>query len=338
MKRASLHILILSFLAVILSSCHEIEEYDNDASGNFEQLWKLFDEHYCFFKEKDVDWDEVHDRYAPRAARCESSVQLFEVCSEMINELRDGHVNLSSSFNTSYYREWWSGYPENFDLRVIQEKYLFFNYRSLGGVIYAILPENIGYIRISSFESGLGDGNIDNILAYLILCDGIIIDVRNNGGGSMSYVEDIACRFVSERTLAGYLCHKDGPGHDDFSEPFAYYFTPPAGHLVWQKPVAVLCNRSTFSAANNFVSVMKYFPNVTVIGATTGGGSGMPLSYTLPNGWGVRMSASPVYDCRMQLSEHGVDPTPGFALDFSPEESAQGRDPILDLAISHLLD
>ncbi|WP_438589109.1 S41 family peptidase [Duncaniella dubosii] len=56
------------------------------------------------------------------------------------------------------------------------------------------------------------------------------------------------------------------------------------------KTVIVLANRSTFSAANNFVSVMKLLPGVRVVGATTGGGSGMPYSSELPCGWSVRFS------------------------------------------------
>ena len=83
----------------------------------------------------------------------------------------------------------------------------------------------------------------------------------------------------------------------DFSEPYPFYFDPaPSNRIMWGKPVVVLCNRSTFSAANNFVSVMKCLPGVTVAGSTTGGGSGMPFSSELTNGWGVRFSASPVRD------------------------------------------
>ncbi len=39
-----------------LASCHHIDSWDNDPVGNFEALWTIVDEHYCFFKEKDVDW------------------------------------------------------------------------------------------------------------------------------------------------------------------------------------------------------------------------------------------------------------------------------------------
>lgn len=322
---------------LVIAGCHEIEEYPNTYKGNFDQLWQLFDEHYCFFEEKDVDWDAMYDKYRPRAASCRSTSELFNVCSDMLAELRDGHVNLSSWFNTFYYRAWWSDYPQNFNLRVIQENYLHFGYSQLGPVTFAILPDNIGYMRISTFESGIGEGNMNAILMKMRLCRGLIIDVRDNGGGSMTNAETIARRFMSERTLAYSIRHKDGKGHNDFSKPYDVYFLPEANCILWlNKPVALLTNRSTFSAANVFTAVMKERPQVTVIGARTGGGGGMPLSYELPFGWGVRMSAAPILDARGNCIENGIDPTPGYEVNFTDADTADGRDPILDTAIAFI--
>jgi C-terminal processing protease CtpA/Prc len=99
------------------------------------------------------------------------------------------------------------------------------------------------------------------------------------------------------------------------------------------RPIIVLTNRSTFSAANNFVMVMKQLPNVTVVGATTGGGSGMPLSAELKCGWGVRMSAAPILDANKQTTEFGIEPTEGCAVDITADDEAAGRDTILDFAL-----
>lgn len=324
-------------MLVALCSCHDIREYDNDATGNFEALWTIIDEHYCFFAEKGVDWDEVYSRYRPRVHDNMSQEDLFNLCSEMIGELRDGHTNLSAPFATSYYRQWWSGYPQNYDARVVEQYYFNFNYRSIGGITYGLLPQNIGYMHYSSFTSPIGSGNIDYILSYFKGAQGLIIDVRDNGGGNLTNVEPLVNRFIHERILAGYIIHKTGPGHDDFDEPFAYYIDPvDGGHISWGKPVVVLTNRSTFSAANNFVSIMKLIPGVTVIGSTTGGGSGMPYSSELPNGWGIRFSACSILDGEGKTTEFGVEPTEGFAVDIDPQETANGIDPIMDRAISHI--
>lgn len=201
-----------------------------------------------------------------------------------------------------------------------------------------MLPQNVGYMHYSSFSYGIGEGNLDSILAYMATADGLIIDVRDNGGGSMTNVETLVGRFITGRTLAGTICHKNGPGHGDFSEPYPYYYSPAEqGRIMWGKPVVVLCNRSTFSAANNFVSVMKTLPNVRIVGATTGGGSGMPFSSELTNGWGIRFSGSPVRDPQGRLTEFGVDPSKGCAVDLDPVEALAGRDTMLDFAVTTVL-
>lgn len=152
----------------------------------------------------------------------------------------------------------------------------------------------------------------------------------------MTNVRALVGHFLTGRTLGGYIQHKTGSGHSDFSEPFAYYYDPHTDHVRWLKPVIVLANRGTFSAANDFVSVMKALPQVTVVGATTGGGSGMPYSSEIPCGWAVRMSACPVYDADMQLTEHGVAPTPGGEVHMDPQDEVRGVDTILEFAIAAL--
>lgn len=323
----------------MFQSCHPIEEWADDPRGNFEALWTVMDEHYCFFGQKGVDWDEIHDRYAPLVSDKMTDEELFWVCADMLAELRDGHTNLSAPFQSSYYRQWWSDYPQNFNLRLIQEHYFNFNYATVGALDYGILPENVGYIYYSSFSSTIGEGNLNHVLAALVTCSGLIIDVRDNGGGELTNVETLVRRFITDRTLAGYICHKSGPGHDEFSEPYAFYYDPaPTSCVMWGKPVVVLTNRSTFSAANNFVSVMKSLPGVTVVGATTGGGSGMPFSSELPNGWAVRMSACSILDPSGHTTEFGIDPTEGCAVDLDPFAALSGRDTMLDFAVSLLTD
>lgn len=326
---------LLPFLTVILlfTSCHDIEEYENTRSDNFECLWRLVDEHYCFFGSNDVDWNAVHDRYRQRADTAKTARSLFNICGEMLNELRDGHVNLSSSFDVSYYREWWSLYPQDFNLRTLQQYYLDMNWHTVCGMYYKILSDDIGYIYYHSFNYTVGDGNLTNVLNSFRNCKGVIIDIRNNGGGELSNVHTIVGHFIEKKFIGSYTCYKTGPGHDDFSAPYGEVYKPCTGSK-WLKPVVLLTNRSCFSAANDFVAVMKSLPQVTVIGARTGGGGGMPFTYDLPIGWTVRMSVSPSYDSEMNLIESGIEPDVKVT---SPDnELAQGKDRILDEAIKYL--
>lgn len=337
MTRLLTKYLVLLLLALSAVSCHETEEYPNDPKGNFEALWNIIDRHYCFLSSKDVDWDEVHARYGAIVKPGMTREQLFEVFSDMLAELKDGHVNLSSSFATSYYKKWWSDYPQNFSLRLIQQSYFNFNYRQSSGLMYGILKDNIGYIYISSFSNPIGEGNLDNALNYLSTASALVIDVRDNGGGQLTSVEILVARFLKEPTLVGYICHKTGPGHDDFSEPYPIVYKPTKDHVSWGKPVLVLANRSTFSAANNFVSIMRGIPGVTIGGAVTGGGSGMPYSSEIPCGWVVRFSACSILDAAGNSTEHGIAPTPGFEVDMDPQAALDGHDILLDTTIARLI-
>lgn len=321
---------ILGLLAMLLlsASCIREEEMENSPQGNFEALWKIIDEKYCFFEYKDIDWDEVHDRYQPLITADMSRAGLFEVLGNMLAELKDGHVNLSSASNMSRYWNWYLDYPRNFDEALV-EQYLGRDYRIGGGLKYRILDDNIGYIYYESFSDGVGEGNLDEALSYLAVCNGLIIDVRNNGGGMLTYSDRIASRFTNERVLTSYIVHKTGPGHNDFSAPEPIYVEP-SNSIRWQKPVAVLTNRHCYSATNDFVNAMRCFPNVTLVGDKTGGGSGLPFTSELPNGWGVRFSASPQLDADKQHIEFGIDPD--VKVDMSDEDKSRGLDTIIETA------
>ena len=47
--------LLLILLLCSITSCIDNEEYANNPRGNFEALWKIMDEHYCFFSQKAID-------------------------------------------------------------------------------------------------------------------------------------------------------------------------------------------------------------------------------------------------------------------------------------------
>jgi C-terminal processing protease CtpA/Prc len=75
---------------------------------------------------------------------------------------------------------------------------------------------------------------------------------------------------------------------------------------------------------------MKYAPNVTVIGDKTGGGSGLPFSSELPNGWSVRFSASPMFNAEKEHIEFGVEPD--FQVDMLQADKDKMRDTIIEAA------
>lgn len=318
--------------ALSLTSCIDEEEYADTPMGNFEALWSIIDKKYCFFDYKKeaygLDWDEVYARYSIQVNEQMNDEQLFEVLGNMLGELRDGHVNMYASFDASRYWSWKEDYAANFS-DSLYRKYIGTDYRIAGSLRYLTLDDNVGYVYCGSFESGIGNGNMDDMLAYLAPCTGLILDVRDNGGGQLTYAEKLAARFTNEETLVGYMRHKTGEGHNDFSDAEEQWIKPSSG-VRWQKEVIVLTNRSVYSAANEFVKYMKCFDNVTVVGDVTGGGAGLPFSSELPCGWSIRFSACPMYDRDMQCTEFGIEPD--YNVQMTAEDFAKGRDTIIEYA------
>lgn len=327
------HIKLLGILTIVvliplLGSCIREEEFNNSPQGNFEALWKIIDERYCFLDYKKINWDSIHDAYKPLIKPDMGNDGLFEVLGNMLATLKDGHVNLYSSSNNARYWDWYLDYPRNFNESII-EKYLGRKYRIAAAIKYTIFEDNIGYLYYEEFSAGIGDGNLDEILSYLAPCNGLIIDVRNNGGGNLTNGSKLAARFTDKKVLTGYIQHKTGKGHSDFSEPVAIYLEPSNG-IRWQKKVIVLTNRHSYSATNDFVNTMRYLPNVTIVGDKTGGGAGLPFSSELPNGWGVRYSASPHLDANKQQIEFGIEPD--VKIDMDSLQAAKGIDTIIEKA------
>ena len=310
-----------------LTACIREEEYTNDPIGNFDQLWKIIDERYCFLDYKGIDWKKIGERKRKFIEPEMDDRDLFQVLSDMLYELQDGHVNLTSTDNQTHF-DFWLDSPRNFSEATIESNYyLGQNYQQTAGFKYKILNDKVGYIYYEKFSEGIDNNDLDRVFSYFSNCKGLIIDVRQNSGGNATNSAKIASRFTEKKILTGYICHKTGPGHNDFSEPYAIYLEPAKG-IRWQKKVAVLTNRHSYSATNDFVNHMRCLPNVTIVGDKTGGG--MPFSSELPNGWTIRFSASPHFDKNMNHIEWGINPD--VKVDINYKDEANGFDTIIEEA------
>jgi len=322
-------------LIIAFASCERGDEYSASPRDNFEALWRLIDENYCFFDYKNIDWNAVHDKYSAMVDDSLDRYELFNVLSLMLAELKDGHTNLISTFNVSRFWDWSENYPDNFN-SVVLKSYLGADYRIAGGLRYRILRDSIGYVYYGDFSDAVGEANLDEMFLHFKDCKkGMIIDVRNNGGGSLVYSERIAARFIREKLVIGYIMHKTGKGHNDFSEPYPIELEP-SSRVRWLRPVVVLTNRSCYSATNDFVNKMKLFQYVTIMGDRTGGGCGLPFHSEIPNGWSVRFSSSPMLDANKEITEYGVEPD--VKVDMIESEQLKNIDTIIESALDFLIE
>jgi hypothetical protein len=310
------------------------EEPEEGPVSTFEFAWGEVDRHYSFFELKGLDWEGIGDFYRPWVTAGTSPGELFDVLSEMLGRLEDGHVSLHSPLGTYRYTGWYQPYLRNFDFDYIW-------YRELDGrwstasrkILYGWVRPEIGYIYLPSFTGSGWAGEIDEVLASLAGARALVVDARGNSGGNDENSERIAGRFTTERRLYRRIQYRNGPGHGDFT-PLEEHYLPPRGKAPFTGPVAVLTNRRTFSAGERFVLAMRSIPGTIVVGDTTGGGSGNPLYRELPNGWSLSISRW-IEWAPDGTTHEGV----GLAPDryaFIPPKLLGLADPILRLAIGHL--
>lgn len=300
--------------------------YENTARGNVEALWNTIDKKYCFVEEKGVDWSSVLPEYLAYSDTVQTYRELFDLMADMLDNLHDGHVNLYSDFDISRCRTWYEGYPVIYDGKdIYADNYLGINYKIAGGMHYNKTPDgHIGIIRYSSFTTGFSSMNMFHVLEYFADCEGIVLDVRNNGGGSIEYAKSLASTFFTDNRTIGWWNHKTGEGHYELSEPQQMIIdTTEYRQTRWVKPVVVICDRQSYSATNYFVNAMRYADNCKIIGVKTGGGGGMPLSYELPCGWMVRFSSVKMYDTDMNSIEEGIEPDVKWETDGVVEQAVK---------------
>jgi hypothetical protein len=324
--------LILSILTagLLLTACRSKEEvaFSMEPVENVEALWQIIDTKYCYIDTKGIDWSAIHEEYIEKAKALDKNdqVALFDVCAAMLDSLRDGHVNLYTAFDRSANTAWYDTFPANYDSK-LQALYLR-DYRVAAGLYYCTIDNGrIGYIYYPSFSTGFSSANIAWVFTAFKDCKGLVIDVRNNGGGAITNAYQLAAPFFEADQTIGYWQHKTGPGHEDFSEPEPMKLDASLIQSKWGRSVVILCNRRSYSATNLFVSMMRYAKNATLVGGVSGGGGGMPMSYEMPCGWTVRFSSVRMYDRDRKDIEAGIMP------DILVTQHSTDKDDLIEKAI-----
>ena len=91
MRNRIIQLLLLLCCLPIQTGCIGEDDYADDPVGNFEQLWKIIDERYCFLDSKGIDWDAVHEKYSKLIVPGMSNDDLFDKLSEMLYILITTH-------------------------------------------------------------------------------------------------------------------------------------------------------------------------------------------------------------------------------------------------------
>jgi len=344
MKRS---LIILLFIPLLWcgSGCNDLllEEVEpNTVLNNFDVFGQDFKEKYGLFKVRAVNWPLLLEKYRAPLEANPTEEDLYNALTGIMVELDDSHVTLShptgqfKSFTGGIYGKLERAEYEDMDFELVKEKYLSIVDGLYETIYYGMLEGNIGYIYLPMIhdEPDFFKSYIPGVIADLRDTQGLVIDIRNNEGGEDESARTLASFFANERVLYMISRYKVGPGPDDFEEP-RHWFVDPAEEERYLKPIVLLTNRYSVSAAETFSLAMKSFPHVIQIGDTTTGAFSDVVSRQLPNGWGYSLSVGD-YRNADGISYEGVGLAPNILIKNTPEDLANGTDKMLEAAIERL--
>lgn len=336
MNKSTIIKYLFLFAALYFTSCRKVlikKNITNQPTACFNLLWETMRNKYTFFSYKHVNWDSIYAMYQPQINDQMSDQELFDILAKVLGSVRDGHTSLYAPNDTfKYYYA--NGYAKNYDESFVREKYLLPNqYKTTESIEYCTLQGSIGYIHYPSFKNEITQKSIDAILQSFVGTKGLIIDIRNNTGGDNKNILRLIEHFVSGQTTIGMSIEKKDAGLNSFTDPTIISISP-KGEL-YTNPIMVLTNRTVFSSANIFAGFISQLPQVKIIGDITGGGTGIPTSNDLPNGWRFRYSSSIVRLADGSDFEDGLLPTISVSTD-SLSQSLSGKDAIIERAITEI--
>ncbi len=233
-------------------------------------------------------------------------------------------------------------------------------------MFHEILDPEISYLRIKQFNDASA---IDSLLVHydkIITSKALIIDIRDNGGGSSIIAKDIASYFVSDNVVTGSLVKtrinignqrarginlskQDTTNNEinkaNFLIAKGLYLFPlgissftneiEVKDRITDIPVVVLTNAINISAAEEFLVYLKSQENITFIGETTGGGNGQPMIVDYPGGGHIAICTQYCsFPDGQDYYRTGI--TPDILVSQTINDLINGRDSVLEASIAHL--
>jgi carboxyl-terminal processing protease len=331
MNRIFLATLILSIFSLdcqrFVMAPDDEKDYFEENLGDFEETWGFLDSTFPFFEFMALDWDSIYTAYRPLAERAKGD-EIYTVLMDLLSELRDGHTLLYVEGGGV---PMFAYVPPRMEEDVgayspyVVRSYFDKELRVCGAnkMEYEILDENIGYVYLSNFDSDAIQ-DFDGVLEYLRDTRGLIIDVRQNGGGYSEQVYFVTGRFITSN-MTEIWYDKNGESTEKMIYPRLW---------TYQKPIVILINGQSISGGEDFPALMQALPNVTVVGDTTAGMGGLTEDFTLSSGKRITTT------CKYNMLDGNLIQWNGVPPDILVEQTRddidRGRDQQLECGIQLL--
>ncbi len=238
--------------------------------------------HYSYFALKQIDWPALRARYRERAAGAEDRDAFLAVLTEMLGNLRDGHVWIKSYGEIRPTHR----FPKDEDrtdrlarIRALDSP------RRLGGFVAlgTVGPEHFGAIVMVRQSLATPDA-VKEVVEFIgehADAPGFLIDLRDANGGNELLAMTIASCFCEAPTIYAGSRFRNGPKPEDFGMKIPRLLPARTSGKAYTKPVVVLIGPGCVSSGEGFAKMLKSLPNVTLVGRNTRGSSGNPSPFPL---------------------------------------------------------
>lgn len=194
-------------------------------------------------------------------------------------------------------------------------------------VKYKVLENQIGYISISEFDSVTG-AQFAKALKQLQKkkIEGLVVDLRNNPGGSLSTVCDILDSILPKGLIV-YTKDKNGKKEE---------YTSDEKHRL-TLPMSVLVNGQSASASEIFAGAVQDYGKAEIVGTQTYGKGVVQNLFDLKDGTCVKLTTSEYFTPKgRNIDGKGI--TPDVKIEYKYNAKDPKADNQLDKAVSVVKD
>jgi len=181
------------------------------------------------------------------------------------------------------------------------------------------LTEDIFYIKLNTFENQQGSNEIAKALkeADKMGAKGLILDLRNNGGGLLRIAVDIASMFIPDGVIVYTIDREDR--RETISS---------SSDVLWENPIVVIINEASASASEILAGALRDNDVATIIGTNSFGKAYVQNVRTLDDGSAILITVAKYYTPDgHDITEKGITPDIIVELPDPPTGEAEEIDP-----------
>lgn len=237
---------------------------------------------YSHHERLGIDWESLVESKRELLVSLETPQQFGEIAGTLLAKARDKHVwfDVDGKRFPSYIA------PAVPNVNTARLPHIIPNWKRLSSAVATgRWDDGIGYISIETWDHGSRESieaAFDAIRTFHD-CDGLIIDVRLNGGGDELIAQEVAGCFIDDKVTYARHEVRDADRPTGFTTPRNRILRPNRQQPQFRGSVAVLTGPVVMSSCEGFLLMMKQVPGCILVGSPSQGSSGNPRPYELGN-------------------------------------------------------